>query len=171
MKSAPIMEKKIMKKRIVTAFLFGIILALNAEASLISFLVIETGLPENAGNIRHSALWENAFMDVFFDSGYVVTNYPMMRLASKPEGNIQEACGFDVSEAKEAGVDYLLIAKLEYVSAIYPPQIISFYVFRVDQHEIIYEKQVRGKTYGSDREASDDMKKTIKELVQFVVRL
>jgi len=165
------MVNKIMKKRIIPVFLFGIILALNAEASLISFLVIETGLPENAGILKHSALWENAFMDVFFDSGYVVTNYPMMRLTSKSEGNIQEICGFDVSEAKDAGVDYLLIAKLEYVSAILPPQVISFYVFRVDQHEVIYEKHVNGKTYGSDRDATDDMKKIIKELVQFVVKL
>jgi len=160
-----------MKKRIITLFLFGAILALNAEASLISFLVVETGLSENTGVIKHSALWENAFMDVFFDSGYIVTNYPMMRLVPKPEENIQETCGFDVSEAKDAGVDYLLIAKLEYESAVLPPQLISFYVFKVEQHEVIYEKQINGKTYGSDRDASDDMKKVIKELVQFVVKL
>jgi hypothetical protein len=160
-----------MKKNLAAVILFGILLTFKAEASLISFYVVETGLPENAGVNKHSLLWENTFMDVFFDSGYIVTNYPMMRFATAQEGNIQEIAGFDPFEAIDAGVDYILIAKLDYPSAIHPPEIISFYLFTVKQHEIIYEKQISGRRYGSDKDAIADMKKIIRELVQFVFNI
>jgi len=160
-----------MKKSIIAGIVFSIFLTFNAEASLISFYIVETGLPEDAGVNRFSVLWENAFMDSFFDSGYIVTNYPTLRFNSKPEGNIHEISGFDVYEAREAGVDYILITKLDYSSPVQEPELISFYLFKVDQHEIIYEKQIDGKKYASDRDASLDLKNIIKELVQFVVNL
>jgi hypothetical protein len=95
----------------------------------------------------------------------------MMRFAACQEGNIQDISGFDVFEAIDASVDYILIAKLDFPSAINPPEVISFYLFKVKQHEIIYEKQITGKKYGNDKDASTDMKKTIRELVQFVFNL
>ena len=159
-----------MKKNI-AAIILGVFLIFRTEASVISFYVIETGLPQNAGVNKHSLLWEDAFMDVFFDSGYIVSNYPMLRFAACQEGNIQDISGFDVFEAIDASVDYILIAKLDYPSAINPPEIISFYLFKVKQHEIIYEKQISGKRYGNDKDASADIKKVIKELVQFVFNL
>jgi hypothetical protein len=156
-----------MKKGVAAAF-FGIFLAFSAEASMISFCVIETGLPPDGERNRHSVLWENALMDVFFDAGYIVSNYPMLRLESKPEDSIIEACGFDVDEAREAGIDYVLIALLDYDTALQPPGEISFFLFKVVQHEIIYEKRVPGKSYRSDRETTADLKTIIRELLPFI---
>jgi len=156
-----------MKKGVAAAF-FGIFLALSAEASMISFYVIETGLPLDGGRNRHSMLWESAFMDVFFDAGYIVSNYPMLRLESKPEDNIIEVSGFDVDEAREGGIDYILIALLDYDSVLQPPGEISFFLFKVIQHEIIYEKRIPGKSYKSDRETTADLKTIIRELLPFI---
>ena len=144
---------------------------LSAQASLISFYVIETGLNEESGRNRHSTLWENAFMDVFFDSGFIVSNYPMLRLNEKPNVPIIEACGFCVEEAIDAGVHYILIAQLDFSNAMRAPDEISLYVFKVIDHEIVYERQIAGRNYGSDRDATEDMKKTISPLVQFVRNL
>jgi len=160
-----------MKKIIASLFLSCVLFVSTAEASLISFLVVETGLSHNSGRNRHSVLWENAFMDVFFDSGYIVSNYPMQRLDYLPEGNIQDISGFDVFEAKDASVNYILIAQLDFNSPINAPDLISLFVFKVEQHEIIYEKQIKGKTYGSERDANNDLKNIIRELVKFVVNL
>ena len=160
-----------MKKNIAAALLLGSILIFKAEASVISFFVVETGLPDNMGVNKHSLLWEDSFMDVFFDSGYIVSNYPMLRFNVKQEGNIQEIAGFDVFEAIDASVDFVLIAKLDYSSPIDAPDRISLYIFKVKQHEIIYERLIQGKKYSSEKDASGDIKKIIKELVQFVVRL
>jgi len=155
-----------MKRGVIAAF-FGIFLAFSVEASVISFYVIETGLPLDGERNRHSLLWENAFMDVFFDAGFIVSNYPMLRLDSKPEKSIIEASGFDIDEAKDGGIDYILIARLDYDSVLQPPGEISFFLFKVIQHEIIYEKRIPGRSYKSDREISADLKTIIKELLPF----
>ncbi|MDR2596365.1 MAG: hypothetical protein LBC76_03480 [Treponema sp.] len=160
-----------MFKGIITAALFGFFLTFNIEAieaSMISFYVIETGLPEKAERNKHSTLWENAFMDVFFDHGYIITNYPMLRLGAKPEESIIKASGFDVDEAKDAGIEYILIAQLDYDSLLKGPEEITFYLFTVAQHEIIYEKKISGKSYGLEKDEFNDLKTIIKEFVRFV---
>lgn len=158
-------------KKGLAAVIFGIFLTLSAEASLISFYVVETGLSPEGERNRHSQLWENAFMDVFFDAGYIVSNYPMMRLDKKPTSGIQLACGFDVFEARDAGVDYILIAQLDYASALNPPSEITLYVFTVAQHEIIYERRVEGKAYRSERDANSDLRNILFDIVRFVTNL
>ncbi|MCL1959540.1 MAG: hypothetical protein FWF68_08065 [Spirochaetes bacterium] len=160
-----------MFKNVITAVLFGIFFTFNIEAieaSMISFYVIETGLPENAERNRHSALWENAFMDVFFDHGYIITNYPMLRLGKKPDENIIKVSGFDVDEAKDAGIEYILIAQLDYDSLLKGPEEITFYLFTVAQHEIIYERKISGKAYGQERDEFNDLKTIIRDFVRFV---
>jgi hypothetical protein len=161
-----------MKKGVITAFL-GVFLAFSTEASMISFCVIETGLSPENGRNRHSTLWENALMDVFFDAGYIVSNYPMMRLNSKPPDSKStiRSSGFDVGEAVDVGIDYILIARLDFDTALQPPGEISFFLFKVTQHEIVYEKRIAGRAYKSDKEVSDDLKTIIRELLPFVSRL
>jgi hypothetical protein len=160
-----------MFKGIITAVLFGILFTFNIEAieaSMISFYVIETGLPENAERNRHSALWENAFMDVFFDHGYIITNYPMLRLGAKPDESIIKASGFDVDEAKDAGIEYILIAQLDYDSSIKGPEEITFYLFTVAQHEIIYERKISGRNYRQEKDEFNDLKTIIQDFVRFI---
>jgi hypothetical protein len=159
------------KKSILISLFLGIFFTLQIEASVISFYVIETGLQTEGARNRNSILWENAFLDVFYESGYIVSNYPMMRLPSKSEGNIVEASGFDADEAKDAGVDYILITQLDYDNAQLPPNIITFYIFRVNNHQIIYEKQISRMANKPEKDAYEDMKSIIKELVHFVTNL
>jgi hypothetical protein len=160
-----------MKKKFSISLILGIVITLHIEASVISFYVIETGLQTEGGRNRNSALWENAFLDVFFDSGYIVSNYPILRLSSKPEGSIIEASGFDADEAKDAGIDFILVTQLDYDNALLPPSVITFYIFRVNNHQIIYEKQITGIAERPEKDAYEDMKKIIKELVQFVTNM
>jgi hypothetical protein len=159
------------KKHILIAIFLGIFFTLQIEASVISFYVIETGLQTEGTGNRNSVLWENAFLDVFFDSGYIVSNYPMMRLSSKPEGSIIEASGFDADEAKDAGIDFILVTQLDYDNALLPPSVITFYIFRVSNHQVIYEKRIAGIAERPEKDAYESMKTIIKELVQFVTNL
>jgi hypothetical protein len=158
-------------KKVVLAVLFSILLVFNAEASLISFYVIETGVPENVGRIQHSLTWEDAFMEVFFESGYIVSNYPMMRLAQKPNGNILEISGFDIFEAKDAGIDYILISLIDYSSPYQLPDRVSIYIFTTKNHEVIYERHLAGRSYRNEREEFDGLKSVIRDLVRFVTNL
>jgi hypothetical protein len=158
-----------MKKRIIFSVLFIFLFALNVEASMVSFSIIETGLPPNGERNRHSVLWENAFMDVFFNAGYIVSNYPMKRLAARPE-NIIDAV-FDLGEAVEVGINYVVITLLEFTSGLQAPQNITFYIFKVSEHRVTYERTISGRSYNSEREQTDHLRTTIRELLQFINNL
>jgi hypothetical protein len=159
-----------MKKSVILA-IFGFFLAFTAEASVVSFYVIETGLSSESRRSQYSIIWENSFMDIFFDSGYIVSNYPMLRLESKPAESIIEAARFDIDEAREAGIDLVMIAQLNYSSILQPPEDVSIYIFTTVQEKIIYEKHYPGKNYRTEREASEDIKVIINELVKFIYKL
>jgi len=156
-----------MKKLAITALLAAF-LTVSVHANLISFYIVETGLPMESERNRSSMLWENAFLDVFFDAGFIVTNYPMMRFAEKPTKNIIEAAGFDAREAMDAGVDYILIAQLDYTNPLNGPDDVSFYVFKVVNHLVVYEKKIAGRHYRNERDAIDELRKIVRELVPVI---
>ena len=155
-------------KKLILGPMVCVLLAVNIHANLISFYVVETGLPVNGERNRQSLLWENAFLDVFFNSGFIVTNYPMMRLENKPAGSIIEAAGFDLNEAKDAGVDYILIAQLDYSNPLNGPDVITFFVFKITNHMIIYEKKITGRNYRSERDAVEELRNIVREMVPVI---
>ncbi|MDR2965791.1 MAG: hypothetical protein LBU88_08455 [Treponema sp.] len=155
-------------KKLAIAGLLAAFISVSAYANLISFYIVETGLPLEGERNRSSMLWENAFLDVFFDAGFIVTNYPMMRLPEKPRSNIIEAAGFDIREAREAGVDYILIAHLDYSDPANAPDNISFYVFKVNNHLVVYEKQITGRNFRQERDAIEELRKIVRELVPVI---
>ena len=140
-------------------------LALGVEAAMISFLVVETGLPHEGGRNQHSTQWENMLLDVFFEEGHIVSNSPVVRLDSKPAGEIQAAVESDVEEARNGGADYFIIAQLDYTPDYQTPGEVSFVLFTLTPYKKIYEKRITGKTYRSAREETDDLKIIVRGLV------
>jgi hypothetical protein len=134
---------------------------------MISFYVIETGVPANIERKRCSELWENALMDVFFDSGHIVSNAPMLRLNSKPTGGIVEAARVRIDEAADGGSDYIFIAMLDYLPDAPAPREVSFYAFRISNPQIIYEKQLTPRMNGVEKEMYGDLKTLVKDVVPF----
>ena len=57
-----------------------ILLSFPAFASLVSFMVVETGLSEDISSTQHGSVWEGGLMDAFFDAGFIVTNSPATRV-------------------------------------------------------------------------------------------
>jgi hypothetical protein len=82
----------------------------------VSVLVIETGLRDGRPVFYGEAadLWETGLMDVFFEEGHVVTNTPSIALAKKPEKGLNDTVQSYLAEAGEAGVDYFVLACLDY---------------------------------------------------------
>lgn len=146
----------------------GIFLALNAEATMISFFVIETGLPQEGGKNMHSLQWENALLDVFFEAGYIVSNAPIIRLERKPSGDIQTAAIQDMNEAKAGGANYFIIAHLDYNADSSSPREISLVLYSGTPYRKIFENKVTGKTYKTEREELDDLKVIAGTLVPYL---
>jgi hypothetical protein len=155
------------KKRLVMICIFTFLLVITAEASMVSFIVIETGLLQDSERRKHSEIWENALFDAFFDAGYIVSNYPMMRFISIPDEDILDVISFNLDEAKDGGIDYILIVRLDYNSGVQAPQEVSFFIFKTSQHRIIYEKKATTNYNRPDREVTDSLKVIIRELIPF----
>jgi hypothetical protein len=151
--------------------LFVICLALFLNFSLgamVTFYVIETGLPENGALNRYSELWENAFMDVFFDAGYIVSNAPILRLHSKPSGDILQAVAGNMSDIALFGIDYVLIAVIDFNSESQAPGEITLLIYKVSPKEKILERQINGRANRSSRDEFDDIKSIVRGLVSYI---
>ncbi|MCL2801442.1 MAG: hypothetical protein FWD28_06780 [Treponema sp.] len=156
-----------MKKGIIFLIIFGLFINITAGASLISFYVVEAGLSERE-NVQHAQIWEDAFLDVFFEAGYIVTNAPILRLQNKPNGDILGAVAFDAVDVSDGGIDYVLIAILDYTGNLPAPGEISFYIFKVIPRGLIYEKKIEGKTFRNMREELEDAKSIVRGLVPYI---
>jgi len=154
-------------KKGITALIIGFLLSFNAEASMISFFVIETGLPREGGANQHSQRWENAFMDVFFDEGHIVSNSPIQRLISKSSDDIQREISMHIEEARDGGIDYALITQLDF-NADFVPCGISFFIYRVTPQEKVFERRFTGRSYRSSRDEVDDLKTIARGLIPYI---
>jgi len=154
-----------MAKRIVIAAVICAFLCVNAGAHMVSFFIIETGVPEDARENQHSVFWENAFLDVFFDAGHIVSNAPILRLEDRPSGDILQE--IDMQEVRRAGIDYLIIAQLDYNAALAPSDMF-FYVFKINPKNKIFESKIEGRSERSAREEYEYMKSIARGLIAYV---
>jgi len=157
-----------MMKNITLAVILCILVNFSAGASMVSFYVVETGLCESSQQIRHAEVWENALLDVFFEAGHIVSNAPILRLDSRPEGDILGNVAFDILDGRTIGIDYILIAMLDYTGNLQSPGEISFYIYRVNPREQLLERKIPGKAYGTSREEYDDVKAIARGLIPYI---
>ena len=154
-----------MSKVAVIALIMCIFLGFSAEASMVSFCVIETGLPSEIEERRQSVFWENAFMDVFFDAGHIVSNAPIMRLESKPSGDIIQE--FDIMEFRRAGIDFMIIARLDYNIDLTLSDV-SFFIYKVNTENKINETRLDRMPPKNEKDEYAYMKSIAKGLIKFI---
>jgi hypothetical protein len=154
-----------MAKKIAFVFCLGVFFALNASAYMVSFFIIETGLPLEGAKTQYSKLWENTFFDVFFDAGYIVCNSPMMRIESKPKMSLEKFVQNEVDEARDGGADYFLVAQLDYSGGSTTPREVSLVLFTVTPFKLIKEQKVMERKYKSEKEEFEDLKSIVKGIV------
>ena len=118
------------------------ILIFPVSASLVSFLIVETGLNEDIPSTQYGMLWEGGLMAGFFDSGRIVTNGPMTRMEEKPAKDLSGAIRFDFDDAVRGGADYFILCVLDHRlqgrRAI--PVDITIRAYRTDTRELIFEQ-------------------------------
>jgi len=154
-----------MFKRTVIAVVLCLSLGLSAHASMVSFCIIETGVPMDTEERRQSLFWENAFMDVFFDSGYIVSNAPILRLDNKPTGDLIRE--FDISEIRRGGIDFMIIAKLDYNDDLTLSDV-SFFIYKINPENKIYERKIERMPSRNERDEYAYMKSIAKGLIVYV---
>lgn len=117
-------------------------------ASTVSFLVIETGLGEESPANESSTLWETALMDVFFDTGHIVSNAPVLRLPEKPAQEFPEEARVDFNEALSGGAEFFIIALLDYQGTSPgerpKPRNVSLRIFRIRPYQVLFKQDYSG---------------------------
>ena len=133
-------------KRLGIAAVFCLLLAFPLSASMVSFVVVESGLNPNAAGNEYSTVWESGLMGAFFDAGHIVSNSPVLRLekpsASGFSGNeIPGEVQRDFLSAQQGGADYFILVILDFTvqNGRTRPQVISIRIFSTSTRELIYD--------------------------------
>ena len=101
-------------KRLAGMTIMLIVLAFPASASMVSFMLVETGINDGVQSGQYTSLWEGGLMAAFFDAGHIVTNSPITRMERQPDRDIAGKVAVDFSEAARGGADYFILGFLEY---------------------------------------------------------
>ena len=155
----------------VTFLLFFISTGFSLFAHTLSVMVVETGVNDDTPRINASSLWEGGMMDVFFDNGHIVSNAPILRVSDKLKSGFPEERLLDIAGAKQGGVDYYILAVLNYegqVSSInndVRPNNIAVRLVRINPYKVLFEKRYKGNPALSIVEEKESAKKAAKSML------
>jgi len=157
-----------MFKKIMMTAVLALIITFSAQAAMVSFLVIETGLGEDEIQRQHTQQWENYLLDVFFEAGHIVCNAPILRLEKKTMEDLPKEARNDFNEAADGGVEYFIIAQLDYSDGSMNPNEISLRLFTLAPVKKVHEKKYTAKSYKTADDETNDLKKIAGELIPFI---
>ena len=149
-----------LKKALITGLCIGIFAASPLGAAAVSVLVIETGLSDKTPTSQYSTLWENGLMEVFFESGHIVSNAPMMRLGERPGNDFPSEAERDYANATNGGMDYFVVAIVEH-----PGYNVSLRLFSTQSRMMIREQWYTGRRPNGTKEEYENIKRVIRVLV------
>jgi hypothetical protein len=119
-----------------------VLLVFPASASMVSFLIVETGLNEGMQSSLYGSLWEDGLMASFFDAGHIVTNSPILRMEQKPPQDFTGTIKADFDDAVLGGAEYFILCLLDHQvqgrRAV--PVNITIRTYRTDTRELIFEQ-------------------------------
>ena len=154
------MEFTIVKYRIFTVLFFVIFAAPVLWAANVSVLIMESGLSgDSSGNV-YPFLWENGLLDAFFESGHIVTNSPKIQIDGKPDEDFPAEAERDFDNAKEGGMDYFLIAIIDYATPY-----VSLRLFDIRSTKMVLEQKYRITSFRNTKEENDKIKAAARNMV------
>ena len=145
------------KKTIVQALLFCII-AIPLYPASVAFLIIEAGPPREGPTSQQTIIWENNLMEVFFESGHIVTNSPILRLTQRPEDGLPHAAVSDFEDARNGGMDFFVIAVVNHPA----PHNVSLRLFRTNSPELVTEQTYTDRAFRTRKEEQDTIMEDIR---------
>ena len=129
-------------RRFCCVFVLLAVLIFPVSASMVSFLVVETGLSEQSPNTQYGSIWEGALMSCFFDAGYIVTSAPIMRMEQKPSQDLTGTVKNGFDEASWGGADFFILGFLNYrrQGVSVSPVDITIRIYGTDSQKLIFEQ-------------------------------
>jgi hypothetical protein len=145
-------------------------MAVPLHGSMVSVLVIETGLDQEAVVRDYSTLWEDGIMGVFFEAGHIVTNGSVIRLGAGQVKEFPEEAQADFNEASEGGADYFILALLEYKNqdGTFKPSGVSLRLYRTVPRGLIYEERFPAGQAADNREEHARAREAARVLISHI---
>ena len=118
------------------------LLAFPASASMVSLLLVETGINGRAPSSQITSVWEGGLLSAFFNAGHIVTNSPITRMQNKPSPFISGSIENDFNEAVFGGAEYFILGFLEYQlqSGTLVPVELALKIYTANTKKLLYEQ-------------------------------
>jgi hypothetical protein len=123
-------------------------------ASTVSVLVMETTRPQGDPTGQYSIMWENGLLEVFFETGHIVTNSPRISIDEKPADGFPDEAEKDFEGAKLGGMDYFLVAIVDYSQSY-----VSLRLFNTNSPTMIHEHKYQVTAYQNVKEEYNKIKR------------
>ena len=145
-----------MKNYLVIGLFLGLITVFPLNAANISFMVMETGQNKEDPTGQYSILWENGLLEVFFESGHIVSNFPIMRIDENPASDFPSEAKEDFENAQMGGMDFFLVSIVDYTRSG-----VSMRLFSTKSPRMIREEKYTVKSFKSSREEYENIKTAV----------
>jgi hypothetical protein len=147
-----------MSRNYLLAVLFmGLIAVFPLNAATVSFLVMETGSSREDPAGQYPVLWESGLLEIFFQSGHIVTNFPIIKIAQKPADDFPGEAERDFEEAQRGGMDFFLVGIVDYTQSG-----VSLRLFNTKSPRMIQEQKYMVTTFRSTKEEYENIKTAVK---------
>ena len=140
----------------------------SLKAATVSVLVVEAGLPFEPDSSISALAWENGMMDVFFDSGHIVSNVPSYQI-NDISGLMPSEVNADFQDARETGVDFFVLILLSYSEGSREnPKDVYIRLFRVSNGDLLYEASLPARTW---RTSDDEFQDAVRNASRIVSQI
>jgi hypothetical protein len=145
-------------------------IAVPAYGSMVSVLIIETGLGQESSVKDYSTLWEDGIMGVFFEAGYIVTNGSVIRLETDRPKEFPDEAQPDFYEASEGGAEYFILVLLEYKNqdGTFKPSGVSLKLYGTIPRRLIYEERLSAGQTADNREEHARAREAARVLISHI---
>ena len=130
------------RKSLFCIAILSLALIFPVSASMVSFLIVEAGLNDEAPGTQLGAIWEDGLMSSFFDAGHIVTNNPILRLEERPESALFGSVRHDFNDATTGGAEFFILCIIDYrlEDRRIVPVSITIKAYRVGTQELVSEQ-------------------------------
>jgi len=150
-------EFSVIKNWLLAGLFMGFIAVFPLNAANISFLVMETGQSKEDPAGQYPILWENGLLEIFFESGHIVTNFPIMKIGEKPAGDFPDEAERDFENAQEGGMDFFLVGIVDYTQSG-----VSLRLFNTKSPQMIQEQKYTVTSFKNTKEEYENIKAAVK---------
>jgi hypothetical protein len=148
------------KKNLIAGLVLCILAASPLGAATVSFLVIEARPSGSSAANQYTLLWENGLLEVFFESGHIVTKSPIVQMNTKPSAVMPQEAEREFEVAQEGGMDYFLVTVVEYPA----PHAVSMRLFSTGSRTMVWEQQYAAAGSKTAKDEYEYIKKAIRDM-------